>query len=78
MTQPEFLAWREFYRLFPFDDLHRYHRPAALISSTQFGSTDDVQRAFARRLDFLQPDPATAGMTHADVTTLEAFGLRRG
>ena len=37
MTQPEFLAWLEFYRLFPFDDRHRYHRPAALISTALGG-----------------------------------------
>ena len=48
MPADEFEAWREFYTLFPFDDRHRYHRPAVLLAA-QKGV--DVQAA----LDWLQP-----------------------
>jgi hypothetical protein len=72
MTQAEFTRWREFYAVFPFDDLHRVHRPAALVASALGGG--DLQR----RLDWLQP-PATVdgqNMSAADLNTLRAFGFR--
>jgi hypothetical protein len=69
MTQPEFLSWMEFYRLYPFDDFHRIHRPAALVAASMSG---DLQA----RLDWLQPDPREADMTEADVATLRAFGYK--
>jgi hypothetical protein len=49
MPRREFEAWREFYVLYPFDDLHRYHRPAALVSVSLGGG--DLQQ----RIDWLQP-----------------------
>lgn len=70
MTQPEFLAWREFYCNFPFDDFHRFHRPAALVAQSMGGG--DMQE----RLNWLQPDPRNAGMTEADMNTLRAFGYK--
>lgn len=51
MSRKEFLAWMDFYRLYPFDDLHRYHRPAALISTSMTGG--DVRD----RLSWLFPLP---------------------
>jgi hypothetical protein len=36
--------------LFPFDDEHRYHRPAALIASAWGGK-------FKEQLEFLSPTP---------------------
>lgn len=69
MTQPEFLAWMEFFRLYPFDDFHRYHRPAAMVGASMSG---DLQQ----RLDWLQPDPRNAGISEADVATLRAFGYQ--
>lgn len=65
----EFEAWMEFYRLYPFDDYHRFHRPAALIAS-RFGNGDIVPY-----LDFLQPD--RSGLTDADMATMRALGFTR-
>lgn len=69
MTQPEFLAWKEFFRLYPFDDLHRYHRPAALIASSM--SSD-----FNAKLEFLFPEPPPPGYSEADMNIFRAFGVR--
>jgi hypothetical protein len=71
MSQPEFLAWIEFYRAFPFDDFHRFYRPAALISQSFTGGDMHAQ------LNWLQPDPANAEMDAADMNTLKAFGFKR-
>jgi len=69
MSRAEFLAWGAFYRLFPFDDLHRYYRPAAMIASAMGGgSTSD-------RVEWLQPSPFQH--TAADLQTLRAFGITR-
>lgn len=70
MTRREFLSWCEFYRLFPFDDRHRYHRPAVLIAQTLGGG--DQQK----KLDWLQPDPRNDGLDDADMKTLQAFGFK--
>ena len=69
MSTAEFAAWAEFYRRHPFCDLHRYHRPAALVSVSLAGG--DI----ADRLDWLAPQPPPPGMTAADLRTLRAFGL---
>jgi hypothetical protein len=71
MSQVEFLAWIEFYRCYPFDDFHRYYRPAALISQSLAGGDMRAQ------LNWLQPDPANAEMNEADMNTLQAFGFKR-
>lgn len=70
MSEVEFQQWVEYYRLYPFDDLHRYHRPAALIAS---GGDGGVQK----RLDWLFPDRSTEGLTDADIATMKAFGYTR-
>lgn len=72
MTQTEFVAWREFHRMHPFDDLHRLHRPAALIATAMAGG--DVQQ----RLDWLapQPEPADDGWSAADRATFKAMGVK--
>jgi hypothetical protein len=74
MEQPEFLAWMEFYKLFPFDDLHRIHRPAALASIAGM-SGDGIGGVVQKRIEWLQPDSRTAGMSDADRATLAAFGI---
>jgi hypothetical protein len=71
MPQSEFEAWIEFYRMYPFDDFHRFHRPAALVSIAIGGG--DVQE----RLDWLQPDRGTEGMNEADAATMRALGFTR-
>jgi hypothetical protein len=65
MPQPEFLAWIEFYRQFPFDDFHRYYRPAALVS-VSLGGGD-----FQKRLDLLQPPPPTDPEQSVDFWSLQ-------
>lgn len=69
MTQREFESWVAYYRRFPFDDLHRYHRPAALVASAHNG------RPTKEALDYLQPEAVPDGMTQADYNTLKAFGI---
>lgn len=70
MTQPEFLDWMTFHRLFPFDDFNRFHRPAAMVASSLGGG--DIQA----RLDWLQPEPVLPGLNEADMSILRAFGMR--
>lgn len=73
MTQPEYFSWMEFYRLYPFDDFHRFHRPAALIARMTQGPDAPMQPL----LDWLQPDRGTEGLTDADMNTMKAFGYTR-
>lgn len=70
MTESEFRRWAEYYVSHPFDDLHRYHRPAALISVSMAGG--DVQT----KLEWLQPEPTPDGLNEADLRTMRAFGLK--
>lgn len=72
MSAREFSAWCEYYRLYPFDDYHRHHRPAALIAHAMGGG--DINA----RLDWLQPPAAESDFSAADVNTLRAFGIRKG
>jgi hypothetical protein len=69
MSQAEFDRWSQFYRDHPFDDLHRYHRPAALISVSMAGG--EIQD----KLNWLHPEPLPEGLSLADVNTMKAFGL---
>lgn len=75
MPADEFEAWREFYALFPFDDRHRYHRPAAYLAAV---GKQDPNAAAQAALQWLDPDPVLP--EDADMRTLAAFGLkpRRG
>ncbi|QET71442.1 phage tail assembly protein T [Bordetella bronchiseptica] len=47
LTEAEFRSWQQFYQESPFDDLHRYHRPAAMLAQVQVGGD------FPARLDWL-------------------------
>jgi hypothetical protein len=38
MTEDEWLRWIEFYKLQPFDDYHRFARPAALVAHSMSGA----------------------------------------
>lgn len=69
MSQAEFLAWRHFYRQQPFDDLHRFHRPAALVAASMAGEFD-------KRLQFLAPEPVPDGYSEAELNTFKAFGMK--
>lgn len=70
MPRPEFLSWLAFHQLFPFDDHHRYHRPAVLVAESMSGGH------LQDRLNWLQPDPATAGWDEADLRTFAALGVK--
>lgn len=67
MTQVEYMAWVDFYQRWPFCDLHRFHRPAALVAHSMGGG--DLQK----RLDWLAP-PAGGEHTDADRDLFRAGG----
>lgn len=69
MTAEEFDIWAAYYRLHPFDDVHRIHRPAAVVASAMSGR-------YENKLRFLAPEPRPEGYSRADLNTLQAFGLR--
>lgn len=69
MTRVEYMSWIDFYRLAPFDDLHRYHRPAAMISVSMSGGSVE------ERLQWLNPEPIPEWMTLADFNTFKALGF---
>jgi len=70
MSRREFLEWVEFYEETPFDDFHRYHRPAALIAQRMAGG--DIQSY----LDWLLPPRPNPEMSGADLTTLASFKIK--
>jgi hypothetical protein len=63
------IGWREFYKLYPFDDRHRFYRPAALISSSLGGGK------LEDRLEYLQPEPTAWDLTSADKNIFAALGI---
>lgn len=71
MTQREFRDWIAFYRAHPFDDLHRYHRPAALVAQAMGGG--EIQD----KLDWLHPPQWSEELSAADVQTMRALGITR-
>lgn len=71
MTQKELHQWMEFYRNYPFDDFHRFHRPAALISTSMAGG--DIKD----RLEWLMPEPVPDGLNEADLRTMKALGIKQ-
>lgn len=73
MSIPEFNAWMDFHALFPFDDFHRFHRPAALIATAGV-VREERNEALSNAVEWLQPDSRTAHMSDADKNTLKAFG----
>lgn len=76
----EFEGWQEFYRLHPWDDASRYHRPAAAIAATMAGG----QKTFDMVMDLLDPSRAVerleqeaqdyAGYTPVQIATMKALG----
>lgn len=73
MSDVEWQQWRWYYNRHPFDDAHRYHRPALARTMIHGGLT--VQET----LDWLDDGVPAAPMTpeEADANTLRAFGLQR-
>lgn len=75
MTLVELEHWRAHFALHPFDDLHRFHRPAALLASLK---SKDTAKGYKAAIDFLSPpppDPNLAGYTPAQLSTFAAFGI---
>lgn len=74
MTAEELESWREFYIRWPFDDLHRFHRPAALVSVSMAGGD------FNERLAVLQPPIHSPDetFTSVDRQVFGALGLNIG
>lgn len=77
MSQREFLNWCAFYELNPFDDLHRYHRPAALVATSMAGG--DMSKLLTYLVnDHSEKEEATyGGLSEADMRTLAALGGKR-
>jgi hypothetical protein len=71
MSASEFRFWKIFYQMFPFDDLHRYHRPAVAVAASFGGKAEAV-------MDYLAPDPLPPGMTQADYNTMRAMRKMMG
>lgn len=70
MTLPEFADWIEFYKAQPFDDLHRFHRPHAMLAKVMGGGEVDSY------IDWLQPPPDD-GQTSADRDLFKAAGVTK-
>lgn len=73
MTRAEYLAWVEFWKVSPFDDYHRFHRPAALLAYRAGG---DMAESLAWLQHSLQAEEAEAGFSAADLNTFKAFGVK--
>lgn len=71
MDGDEFDRWIEFYKMQPFDDYHRFHRPAALIATP---TGENYDERLAARLEWLQHRPAPeGGLSEADQRTMKAL-----
>lgn len=70
MTQVEFERWVQFYNQHPFDDLHRFHRPAALVARSLGGG--DVEKI----IDWLSPPVEDDQYSAADIATFKALGVK--
>ena len=69
MTVPEFQAWVEFYKQNPFDDYHRFYRPAALVAMSMSGTPmDDLLGWLEKR-----PEPS---INSAEQAMLKALGMK--
>lgn len=77
VTPEEFRDWLEFYQRWPFDDLHRFHRPAALVTTSFAGGGEEALRA---RIEWLSPEgeiaPRRSVMTEADRSLYAAAGMK--
>lgn len=71
MSREEFERWWHHYQDQPFDDLHRYQRPAAWLAMSMNGvePRDSLKWLSGKRLSEASND--------SDTTTLAAFGLVR-
>lgn len=76
MTLKEFESWKEFYALRPFDDLHRYHRPAAVVAHSMGGGdlsrTLDILIDERKQMDKLAKE-MEGQFTDADKASIKAL-----
>lgn len=72
ITEDELLAWKEYYRLWPFDDYTRFHRPAALIASAFGGGGDEGLETRLNWLDGNRKRPG--GGSTVDRSVISALG----
>lgn len=77
MSRPEFLAWREFYTKWPFDDMHRYFRPAAMIAQSFAGGEIEKKLEWLQPKPEVEPAPGSHQYSAGELLTLKTFGIRR-
>lgn len=86
MSPAEVVRWQRYYDRWPFDDLHRHHRPAALVSAAlKGGSAESMTELVDKRVEWLEdsrgvdalPQGFAGGYeyTQADINTLRALGV---
>ena len=75
MSLREYEGWIDYFNRHPFDDLHRYHRPALGDTLIRGGV------AFDRVIEWMRDDMTTKAneptAEDADANTLRALGLSR-
>lgn len=80
------MRWQRYFERWPFDDAHRYHRPAALVSvAVEGGGEERMTRIAAHRAEYLRdgvvevpalPAGFAGGQySEADLTTMQALGV---
>ena len=67
MTDEEFEDWVAFYNLYPFDDFHRYQRPAALICQVYGGGGKDALQSNMEWLAMQSSSPADGMMAREEM-----------
>ena len=68
MSASELQDWRDYYDENPFDDVHRYHRPAALVANSMSGIE------FSKAVEILvNGKPKEDELTDIDKSILNAF-----
>jgi len=78
MSHPEFLEWIQFHNETPLNDVHRYHRPAALVvQAIKGGHIDDHLRWLTPGLHVEDEVTDEDGLTAADRSVMRAFGFTR-
>lgn len=68
MPQSELQSWVNFYRLYPFDDMHRFYRPAAIIAHASGIKLESA-------IEWMQPDTDFSGFSESDKNTFKALGI---
>ena len=61
-------GFRSFFELYPFDDLHRFHRPAAVVGAAFGGKYESI-------LGFLAPSLDNPALSDADRDVAKALGF---